>query len=121
MVYRVRFVHSIGVYYLGNLAARRLLEEVKAKEKEMKAVERIGELFQLACLLHDVGHAPFSHTGEEFYLGKGRDYRELHTRLIRSVGSELFKKDVPKGNSQAAAPHEIASAIIGIIEFESFF
>ncbi len=116
-----RFVHSIGVYYLGNLAARRLVEEVKAKEKEMKEVERIGELFQLACLLHDVGHAPFSHTGEEFYLGKGRDYRELHTRLIRSVGSELFKKDVPKGNSQAAAPHEIASAIIGIIEFESFF
>lgn len=63
-----RFVHSIGVYYLGNLAARRLVEEVKSKEKEMKEVERIGELFQLACLLHDVGHAPFSHTGEEFYL-----------------------------------------------------
>lgn len=116
-----RFVHSMGVYYLGNLAAGRLVEEVKSKEKVAEGAERIGEIFQLACLLHDVGHAPFSHTGEGFYLGEGRDFGQLHSKLIKNVGSEAFKKDVPQGNSQAAAPHEIASAIIGITEFEIFF
>ncbi len=40
-------------------------------------LENIGEIFKLACLLHDVGHAPFSHTGEDFYLGKEHDYSHL--------------------------------------------
>ena len=35
-------------------------------------IERILEIFEIACLLHDLGHAPFSHTGEEYYLEKGK-------------------------------------------------
>lgn len=83
--------------------------------------EEIGELFKLACLLHDVGHAPFSHTGEEFYLGKDHNYTQLHNKLIETIGNDNFSKSIPEDSSSAAASHEIMSAIIGISEFEMFF
>lgn len=75
-----RFVHSLGVYYLGGLAFEAIERSLKFNaEKEKKVLgnlqglfhndfSRYKALFKLACLLHDVGHAPFSHTGEEFYL-----------------------------------------------------
>ena len=115
-----RFVHSMGVFYLGELTIKQLIREVREKVSLSINVEEIGEIFKLACLLHDVGHAPFSHTGEEFYLGKNHDYTQLHNKLIEAIGNENFSEDIPKGSS-SAAPHEIMSAIIGISEFKMFF
>ena len=116
-----RFVHSMGVFYLGELTVNQLINEVQQKVNSPMDLEGIGELFKLACLLHDVGHAPFSHTGEGFYLGKNHDYTQLHNKLIETIGNENFSKDIPEDSSSAAAPHEIMSAIIGILEFEMFF
>lgn len=116
-----RFVHSMGVYYLGELTVDQLVKEVRKKINTSLDLENIGELFKLACLLHDVGHAPFSHTGEGFYLGVDHDYTQLHRKLIQTIGNENFSKDIPEDSSSAAAPHEIMSAIIGISEFEMFF
>lgn len=116
-----RFVHSMGVYYLGELTVKQLIKEVKEKINPDMDLEDIGELFKLACLLHDVGHAPFSHTGENFYLGKDHDYTQLHNKLIETIGNESFSKDIPKDTSSAAAPHEVMSAIIGISAFGLFF
>ncbi len=116
-----RFVHSLGVYYLGDLTATQINKEIK--EKGILAdfdVKKYGEVFKLACLLHDVGHAPFSHTGESFYLGENGDYSSLHSKIAEIVGSDEFKKDIPEGSSFAAAPHEIMSAIIGILQYEKF-
>lgn len=116
-----RFVHSMGVFYLGELTVNQLIKEIQQKINLSMDLERIGELFKLACLLHDVGHAPFSHTGEGFYLGEDHDYTQLHNKLIETIGNESFSKDIPEDSSFAAAPHEIMSAIIGILEFEMFF
>ena len=82
---------------------------------------RLVEVFRLACLLHDVGHAPFSHTGEEFYLDADGDYQALHTHLIQVVDNKGFEQDVPKDASQSAAPHEIMSAIVGLTNFRGHF
>lgn len=121
-----RFVHSLGVYHLGKIAVRTLCTELNkqwtdgregASEADLKQLEYV---FLLACLLHDVGHAPFSHTGETFYLKDGQDYEPLHQSLIETVGTDTFERDVPTQRSEAAAPHEIMSAIIGIQEFGSF-
>ena len=51
----------------------------------------------MACLLHDVGHAPFSHTGEKLYLGETRnsDYSQIHKDLVDAVGLETFERDIP--------------------------
>ncbi len=116
-----RFVHSMGVFYLGELTVNQLVKEVQTKVNLSIDLDNIGELFKLACLLHDVGHAPFSHTGEDFYLGTEHNYTQLHNKLIETIGNRNFLKDIPKASSSAAAPHEIMSAIIGILEFESFF
>lgn len=120
-----RFIHSMGVYHLGQIASTYLVSCLKDKEqtKDLADWDKIKEVFDLACLLHDVGHAPFSHTGEKFFLDNvGRNkYEKIHTILIEVVGGESFKKDVPNNESESAAPHEIMSAIIGIKNFEQFF
>lgn len=127
-----RFVHSMGVFYLGEIAKKQILKEREKSKILQNAIskpqlDRLGKIFSLACLLHDVGHAPFSHTGESFYLhtisadGKESDkYSDIHTLLIDAVNTRSFKKDV-KNITSFAAPHEIVSAYVGLIEYSEFF
>lgn len=118
-----RFVHSLGVFHLGEIVANTITEQVQLKKWKIKRFNEIKETFLLACLLHDVGHAPFSHTGERFYLEdvpKGQ-YKRLHHTLTELIGSDEFLKDIPDSDIKSAAPHEVMSAIIGIKSFEKFF
>ena len=109
-----RFVHSLGVYYLGTLVAENVKEIV---EKELKETEygRCVEVFLLACLLHDVGHAPFSHTGEMYYLKSG-ERGDLHKRLIELTSDGNLEEEISL-KSYKAAPHELMSAIVAIERF----
>lgn len=118
-----RFVHSLGVYFLGKIAADTLEQKIKEQEIELVNVENVKEIFLLACLLHDVGHAPFSHTGEKYYLDdtEGKKYVSIHEHLNKVVDSPIFAGDVPCEDSNSAAPHEIMSAIVAITAFPSFF
>ncbi|MDR1992878.1 MAG: HD domain-containing protein [Nitrososphaerota archaeon] len=120
-----RFEHSIGVYHLGNIAGTALTHEIErdCTIKDLADWENINKIFLLACLLHDVGHAPFSHTGEKFYLDEtaGKAYATLHKELIKLVGSENFEADVPTTDSTSAAPHELMSAIVGLRNFSDWF
>ena len=123
-----RFVHSIGVYNLGIIAGSTLVREIKKKKEkiptlqiENATIDRLGEIFLLSCLLHDVGHAPFSHTGEDFYLEANREYGEIHELLKEAVDDEGFTNDIPLDKSKAAAPHEIMSAVVGLKEYCTFF
>lgn len=121
-----RFVHSIGVFHLGQIVSDKVLESMKELDvyKLRDDWEHIAEIFKLACLLHDVGHAPFSHTGEKFFLDSTNEknrYSKLHNELLAQVNTDSLKKDIPSVDSRAAAPHEIMSAIIGLKEFKEFF
>lgn len=124
-----RFIHSLGVYHLGQIAYQAVEKSIHENQeiKDIKDLSRYGELFRLACLLHDVGHAPFSHTGEEYYLNlqeKGsKRFSELHNMLIEAVGNAQFKADV-KGiemRFEPAKPHEIMSAIVALRQFPKLF
>lgn len=116
-----RFVHSMGVFHLGEIAANQIIAEIQRKIEPNFNIERLGEVFKIACLLHDVGHAPFSHTGEEFFLNSDKEFTEIHNELIAVVSSKNFDVDVPKEKTAAAAPHEIMSSIVGIISFPDLF
>lgn len=112
-----RFSHSLGVFHLGCIVAKRLKEVILEKKflDETNAA-KYANTYKLACLLHDVGHAPFSHTGEIYYKNKDFKIYDLHERLSGLVASKEFQKDLP-GESGSAAPHEIMSAIIAIDKF----
>jgi len=56
-----RFIHSIGVMDVGRRAFDKLFGETKIQTKDY---QRIKETLKLACLLHDIGHAPLSHSTE---------------------------------------------------------
>lgn len=115
-----RFVHSLGVYHLGRLASNQIRHENAEKcFADIEDFNRMCAVFELACLLHDVGHAPFSHTGEAFYLDDKEEYDYIHSQLIKYVDDDSF--EVPSNKSQAAAPHEIMSAIVGLKEFAKNF
>jgi HD superfamily phosphohydrolase len=68
-----RFTHSLGVLEL----ARQALQQLERHHPEL-AAER-GVLYA-AALLHDLGHAPLSHTGEEMF---GLKHEHWSARLIQ--------------------------------------
>ena len=107
-----RFVHSLGVFHLGNKAIDYLRsnigDELGDDFDDIYCWKEIRETFILACLLHDVGHSPFSHTGEAFYNASTIFETEFHD-LIQSPD---FDNDV--ANQGTGKPHEAMSALIGI-------
>ena len=52
-----RFEHSIGVSHLAKI----VLLTLQNKHPELKIDDNLIELYQVAALLHDIGHGPFSH------------------------------------------------------------
>lgn len=55
-----RFLHSIGVMFVGSKAFDTLFKD----RLQNKEILKLKETFKLACLLHDIGHAPLSHSTE---------------------------------------------------------
>ncbi|MDR2713703.1 MAG: HD domain-containing protein [Clostridiales bacterium] len=88
-----RFVHSLGVYHLGRIAADALFKRigdqlVKSEQKH------IHETFLTACLLHDVGHAPFSHIGEVFFNQPDSEGTIRTRATISSAVKPFLQRDV---------------------------
>ncbi len=67
-----RFTHSLGVFHLGQRAVDDLLENfskdqywnIDSDNQSVIFWAKNKILFLIACLLHDIGHAPFSHALE---------------------------------------------------------
>lgn len=123
-----RFSHSLGVYHLGKIAFKNvkdfLLEEKNSKLLEIEKggwiSDNLEELFSVACLLHDIGHAPFSHIGEDFFYDT-KDGKTLDSQLIENVGSDFFERDVERRGIKRAAAHEIMSVIVALRYFGVYF
>jgi len=118
-----RFVHSLGVFHLARLMVKTLQN---VKEFQSKEREKQFRLLSLAALLHDVGHAPFSHSTEDYYLGPENNYSMLHQELAKAISKDpaIIKSlcndfNSRRKNDGVAKPHEIMSAIVGIKKFLS--
>lgn len=112
-----RFTHSLGVFHLGKMALKTLKKEIKEKSEileinneQQKDIDDKEKLFLAACLLHDVGHAPFSHIGEKYYLEPNQAM--ISDKLDKEIGKSIYP-----GETKRAAEHEIMSATVGIKSF----
>lgn len=119
--YHNRFVHSLGVYHLGKIAFSAIREQLVVKSEKTdlhNQVDQIGKIFELACLLHDVGHAPFSHTGETFFIDKEQT---LYKLLSDCVDDKQFSQEFEELGAKKPAPHECMSCVVGIKTFPEYF
>jgi uncharacterized protein len=78
-----RLHHSLGAYHLMYMA----LTELKNKGVEITADEETGA--KIAILLHDAGHAPFSHALEKILISGA--HHETLSLLIMNVLNSEFK------------------------------
>ncbi len=95
-----RFAHSLGVYEI----VRRMINEVRDLREKLTDYEKVTVM--LAGLLHDIGHAPFSHSFETIMKRKHEEY----TVQIISQPSEV------KSVLDSYSPHladDVASVING--------
>lgn len=109
-----RFIHSLGVYHIGSLIAKHLRDEFQQWKCEKETdtyegfddhvIDQIVNSYLVACLLHDIAHAPFSHTFESYYGTQSALFEILNKELGGCLGGELKKLDDPNF-------HEYASAI----------
>lgn len=77
-----RFSHALGTMHL----AGRIYDALAAKSRGLLPEgprSRERRLVRVAALLHDIGHAPFSHSAEDLFAG-GIDHEEMTRRLIDS-------------------------------------
>lgn len=112
-----RFIHSLGVYHIGSLIVDHLRKEEEANDYWGETANKMSVIYNsylVACLLHDVGHAPFSHTFEEYY-GQKKDLAKI---LADEVNSGNFLADLQKVRAfNDPNFHEYASAYIAHYEF----
>lgn len=108
-----RFIHSLGVYHIGQMIANQLYAEKDEWGIDVD-FESVVKSYLLACLLHDVGHAPFSHTLEKYYGTK----KNLAKRLAEAVNTESFSHDI-EGKEKEANFHEYVSAWVAVNRFST--
>ena len=128
-----RFVHSLGTYFLGYKAASNFKTNVKSRfssavsEKNHYKVfpdDKINEifwdkcemLFLIACLMHDCGHAPFSHSLEFFYEYEEKHPTPLEKKMLQLFSSPAFKTDYDQNQG---TEHERMSVVVIASEYET--
>lgn len=97
--HHTRFHHALGAYHL----MRKALITLKNKGVEISPEEERGA--QIAILLHDIGHGPFSHTLEHTLM-RDISHEEISLLFMESLNAEfqgqldlaikIFKNKYPK-------------------------
>ncbi len=77
-----RFQHSLGSMYL----MQKALFELRSKGHEISGEEALGA--EIAILLHDVGHGPFSHA-LEYSMVTGVTHEEISRIIIEKLNTEF--------------------------------
>jgi HD superfamily phosphohydrolase len=93
-----RASHSIGVYHLG----RRLLQNLAERGASAWLTHEGVKSFLAACLLHDLGHFPYTHSLKELSLSS-------HEKL---TGEIILKEPVKTLTGNAGADPMLTAAIV---------
>ena len=86
-----RFEHSLGVMHLADRVMERLFKRPHIKNKFRRdEYVRLRQLIRLTGLLHDVGHAPFSHGSEELFPA-GLKHEDYTCAIIQKFFAPIIK------------------------------
>lgn len=106
-----RFIHSLGVFHIGSEIFQHIKDTFAADECDVDW-NKLRVTYEIACLLHDCGHAPFSHTFEKYY-----DKPAKLTKVLKELaGDNIFSSECD--DQLEAAPHERLSAILVLQRFK---
>lgn len=115
-----RFSHSLGVFYMGKRISNQLEKEAienhfysmgDSDDQSKTKFLIIINSYLIACLLHDIAHAPFSHTFEKYY---GRP-KQLCDKLNASLEQPIqFEED----DYNRIKEHELVSATLVVDKFK---
>ena len=95
-----RFEHSLGVMHLATEMYEKIVEKKRGYLVNKLGFNNSGfdidkKFIRLACLLHDVGHSPFSHAGEELMDEKpDTDKRYKHEDYSAAIVEYKFKETI---------------------------
>jgi hypothetical protein len=117
-----RFEHTLGVMHVASL----MFQHIRTRRSDFlhdtlgydeTGLGRDHQLLRLACLCHDLGHAPFSHAGEElmpYDTQAKRSYKheEYSAAAVRMMLRPLIE-DHPCNENFGIKANEVADFIIG--------
>jgi len=120
-----RFEHSLGVMYMATLMYDTIInnDENKTILKERSGYhndvdfEKDRQLIRLAALLHDVGHAPFSHPSEEMMpknsqTDKSYKHEDYTVAIIKECLRETIENH-PVNKTNGILAEDVAALIEG--------
>ncbi|GAB7387452.1 hypothetical protein BSNK01_12880 [Bacillaceae bacterium] len=107
-----RFSHSLGVMEV----ATRVFNEIIKRDRYVlqwseEEIKRNRQLLRLAALLHDIGHAPFSHVSDDLFADEIGSHEEMAARLI--LNSDITPIISRMGKEFGFTPREVAGLITG--------
>lgn len=107
-----RFSHSLGVMHV----ATRIFDELISKNVELlgwdnNKIQKNRQVLRLVSLLHDIGHAPFSHVGDNLFPSMIDSHEKMASHLIRTT--ELAQLIDNIGKKSGFNHKEIAGIIEG--------
>lgn len=120
-----RFEHSLGVMHLATLMYDAIINNDnnrKILEKQLSyndtGLKKDRQLIKLAALLHDVGHAPFSHASEEIMpintqIGKPYKHENYTTAIIKGPLKDVIEKHQINKTNYNISAEEVAALIEG--------
>lgn len=116
-----RFEHSLGVMHIGTKmfdCLQRKCYNFLTSELNFtpSGLERDKIIVRFACLLHDIGHSPFSHAGEDIMPKKedGTSYKheDYSAAIIKLILKDIIEKHDDNQNVEITA-EDIADMIEG--------
>jgi HD superfamily phosphohydrolase len=102
-----RYEHSIGTMHL----ARQLCEQLcqNTNDHDLKgSIREYGPTIEVAALLHDIGHGPFSHVLDDIMRNLGKSHEKMTAEIVEKMLSQEIE-----GLEKGIKVNDVCSVILG--------